>query len=120
MAKIKDTINEFGEKVEDFTTEIKDTVKVQKTGVKEEFKDIEKLRHHKGLIYYKSDAIAIVIRKLGGLDEFLKVVEELTKEGYWMINSEDVRNLFSNFGLGLPGLPRGTMYYFQNKKYINC
>lgn len=93
--------------------------KEQGRGIKSEFKDIEKLRHHKDLIYYKSDALAIVIRKLGGFDEFLKVVENLTREGYWMMNSEDVKNLLSNFGISLPGINRGTLYYFQAKKYIN-
>lgn len=95
------------------------TSKEQGRGLRKELKDIEKIRHHKDLIYYKSDALAIVVRKLGGFDEFLKLVDDLTKEGYWMMNSEDVKNLLSNFGISIPGINRGTLYYFQNKKYIN-
>ncbi len=117
--KIGDIKESFEEKFEDVKEEAKDLSKEHSKGMKAEFKDIEKLRHHKELIYYKSDALAIVIRKLGGFDEFLKVVEDLTKEGYWMMNSEDVKNLLSNFGISLPGINRGTLYYFQNKKYIN-
>lgn len=119
MTEIKEQINKLGEKIDDLTKEVKDTVNTQKSGIREEFKDIEKLRHYKELIYYKSDALAIVIRKLGGFDEFLMTVEELTKEGYWMMSSEDVKNLAGNFGISLPGPNRGTLYYFQNKKYIN-
>jgi len=116
---IKDTLEGIKEAIGTTTSEVKDTGKDQVGGIKSEFKDIEKLRHYKDLVYYKSDALAIVIRKLGGFDEFLSVVDDLTREGYWMMNSEDIKNLLSNFGIGLPGASRGTLYYFQNKKYIN-
>lgn len=119
VKSIKKEIEGLVEKIDDLTKETKGVTIEQKTGIKEEFKDIEKIRHYKGLVYYKSDAIAIVIRKLGGFDEFLKTVEDLTREGYWMMNSEDVKNLYSNFGIALPGINRGILYYFQNKKYIN-
>jgi hypothetical protein len=42
-------------------------------------------------VYFKTEAVAVVIRKLGALDEFLKTVDELTKEGYRMMYQEDVR-----------------------------
>jgi len=116
---IKEKLGGVKEAIDTTTGEIKYTKEDQAGGLKSEFQDIEKLRHHEGMVYYKSDALAIVIRRLGGFDEFLKVVEDLTKEGYWMMNSEDVKNLLSNFGIGLPGASRGTLYYFQNKKYIN-
>jgi hypothetical protein len=120
MAKsIKEGIEELTEKIEDAVHEAKVLGTDHKKGIKEEFKDIEKLRHHKELIYYESDALVIVIRKLGGFDEFLRVVDDLTRKGYWMMNSEDVKNMASNFGISLPGIARGTLYYFQNKKYIN-
>ena len=88
-------------------------------GIKAESKDLKKLHDHKDLIYLKTDAVVIVLRKLGGLDEFLQLVDKLTKEGYWMMNSEDVKNLPGSFGLSLPTIPIGTLYYFQHKKYIN-
>lgn len=127
---IKEKIDNIQESLEEKMDDVKETVNVvqkeaisigkeQSRGIKAEYKDIEKIRHNKELIYYKSDALAIVSRKLGGFDEFLKVVDDLTREGYWMMNSEDVKNILGNFGLSMPGQSRGTLYYFQNKKYIN-
>jgi len=116
---IKQRINGIKKSVSDVEKDIVDISKEQRGGIKEEYKDIEKIRHHKELIYYKTDALAIISRKLGGFDEFLKIVDELTREGYWMMHSEDVKNILGNFGLSAPGQNRGTLYYFQNKKYIN-
>ncbi len=104
--------------VSDIEKDIVDISKEQRGGIKKEYKDIEKIRHHKEFIYYKTDALAIVSRKLGEFDEFLKVVDELTREGYRMMNSEDVKNILANFGISVPGQNRGILYYFQNKKYI--
>jgi 5'-deoxynucleotidase YfbR-like HD superfamily hydrolase len=113
----------FKEKIHDVEEKIVEEVefasKRTSHGIKDEYKDLQKIEHNNELIYYKSDALAIVIRKLGGFDDFLKVVDGLTREGYWMINSEDIKNLLSNFGIALPGTAKGTLYYFQNKKYIN-
>jgi len=106
------------ESVSDVEKDIVDISKEQRGGIKKEYKDIEKIRHHKEFIYYKTDALAIVSRKLGEFDEFLKVVDELTREGYRMMNSEDVKNILANFGISMPGQNRGILYYFQNKKYI--
>jgi len=116
---IKERIKGIKESVSDVEENIVEISKEQRGGVKEEYKDIEKIRHHKELIYYKTDALAIVSRKLGGFDEFLKTCDELTREGYWLMNSEDVKNILGNFGISAPGQNRGTLYYFQNKKYIN-
>lgn len=115
----KEGIDDVTETVSTIKDETTSLSKEQGSGLKTELKDIEKIRHHRDMIYYKSDALVIVIRKLGGFDEFLRLIDELTREGYWMMNSEDVKNLLSNFGISLPGIHRGTLYYFQNKKYIN-
>jgi len=96
-----------------------DIAKQQGSGFKKELKDLEKIRKHHDLIYYKSDALVIVLRKMGDFDSFLKILDELTREGYWMTNSEEVKNLLANYGIALPGTSKGTLYYFQNKKYIN-
>lgn len=116
---IKEKFDDVKESISNIQEETMELGKEQGRGVKAEYKDIEKIRHHKELIYYKSDALAIVSRKLGGFDEFLKGVDELTREGYWMMNSEDVKNILGNFGISSPGPNRGTLYYFQNRKYIN-
>jgi len=113
---IKEKIHDVEEEIAE---EVEFTAKRTTHGIKEEYKDLEKIAHNKELIYYKSDALAIVIRKLGGFDEFIKVVDDLTREGYWMINYEDIKNILSNFGIALPGTAKGIIYYFQNKKYIN-
>ena len=79
-------------------------------GAKGETKDLKKIMESKNLVFYKTDALAIVLRKLGGLYDFLKACEDLTKEGYTMVNSEDI------FVAGRIKL--GSFYYFQHKKYI--
>lgn len=116
---IKERIKGIKGTVSDVEEDIVNMGKEQRGEIKKEYKDIEKIRHHKELIYYKTDALAIVSRKLGEFDEFLKVVDELTREGYRMMNSEDVKNILANFGISVPGQNRGILYYFQNKKYIN-
>jgi len=93
-----------------------DISKEQRRGIKKEYKDIEKIRHHKEFIYYKTNALAIVSRKLGGFDEFLKIVDELTREGYRMMNSEDVKNILVNFGISIPGQNRGIFILFSKQK----
>lgn len=109
---IKEKIKGIKGRISDIEEDAVEVGKEQGRGIKEEYKDIEKIRHHKELIYYKSDALVIVSRKLGGFDEFLKTVDELTREGYWMMNSEDVKNIIGNFGISAPGQARGTLYYF--------
>jgi len=116
VKSIKEKIHDVEEEI---VEEIEFASKRTARGIKEEYKDLKKIEHNKELIYYKSDALAIVIRKLGSFDEFIKVSDDLTREGYWMINYEDIKNLLSNFGIALPGTAKGTIYYFQNKKYIN-
>lgn len=83
-------------------------------GMKEEAKDLQKILDSNQLIFYKTEAMAIVLRKLGGLYDFLDACDGLTKEGYTMVNSEDVQNL----PLTLGKFPIGSFYYFQHKKYI--
>ena len=119
MTSIKEKFQVVKKGIGKVAEETEYDVKEESHGLKDEYKDLQKIRHSKELVYYKSDALAIVIRKMGGFDEFIKVVDDLTREGYWMINSEDIKNLLSNFGIELPGTSKGTLYYFQNKKYIN-
>ena len=110
------TVKKTFQGVEKITTDI---AKQEGSGFKKELKDLQKIRKHRDLIYYKSDALAIVLRKMGDFDNFLKIVDKLTREGYWMINSEDVKHLLTNYGVMLPGTSKGTIYYFQNRRYIN-
>jgi hypothetical protein len=85
--------------------------KIYLTGAKAEGADLKKIMKSENLVFYKTDAFVIVLRKLGGLYDFLKACDGLTKEGYTMVNSEDV------FGT-LGRVKLGSFYYFQHKKYI--
>lgn len=82
-------------------------------GAKKEGQDIKKALEKKDLIYLKTDALAVVLRKLGGLDEFLAVFDKLTKEGYLLVWTEPVSSILP-FGMGLVG----NFYYFQKGKLI--
>ncbi len=82
-------------------------------GVKKEGEDIKKALEKQDLIYLKTDALAVVLRKLGGLDEFLAVFEKLTKEGYLLVWTEPVSSILP-FGMGMAG----NFYYFQKGKLI--
>ena len=116
---IEDEIHTAEKTFQDAEKISSDIAKQQGGGFKKELKDLEKIRKHHDLIYYKSDAIAIVLRKMGDFDSFLKIVDRLTREGYRIVNSENIKNLLANYGITLPGTSKGTLYYFQNKKYIN-
>jgi len=83
------------------------------SGVKKEGEDIKKALEKQDLIYLKTDALAVVLRKLGGLDEFLAVFEKLTKEGYLLVWTEPVTSILP-MGLRLAG----NFYYFQKGKLI--
>lgn len=82
-------------------------------GAKKEGEDIKKALEKKDLMYLKTDALAVVLRKLGGLDEFLAVVDKLTKEGYLLVWTEPVSSILP-FGMGMVG----NFYYFQKGKLI--
>jgi hypothetical protein len=116
--KMGDAIEDKLDNVKQVFGDVKEVSVDQGRGVKAEAEDLKRLYQHAGFIYFQTDAIAIVIRKLGALDEFLKTVDKLTKEGYRMMHVEDVKTIASSFGISLPTLPFGSLYYFQHKKYI--
>lgn len=108
--KPKKFIGDFKEHL----TPLKEITKYQAAAVKGEVQDLKKIFESKDLVFFKTDAVAVVLRKLGGLDEFLATVDKLTKEGYLLVAWEDVS------GLPLPGGSGmlGTFYIFQRSKYI--
>lgn len=122
--KVADKISEAGETVDSDLTETGEKIKQKSrvfgviskfhlTNVKKEGEDIKKALQKKELIYLKTDALAVVLRKLGGLDEFLAVFEKLTKEGYLLVWTEPVTSILP-MGFRLAG----NFYYFQNQKYV--
>jgi hypothetical protein len=102
-----------GEKIEKKTRLMRGLSKFHLGTLKKEGEDIKKALSKTDLIYLKTDALVVVIRKLGGLDEFLGVFEKLTKEGYLLVWTEPVTSI-------LPVGYRmvGNFYYFQKGKYV--
>lgn len=119
-SKVKEIVQDLKESVTENMSDVKDLAKEhgsnQLGNLKSEAEDLKRIFQSKDLIYRKSDAIAIVLRKLGNTDGFLDIVEQLTKEGYRLVHQENVRDIpiFAGFKYSF-----GSFYYFQNKKYIN-
>ncbi|MGI0002974.1 MAG: hypothetical protein ACRD91_01985, partial [Nitrosopumilaceae archaeon] len=113
-------VQDMTESITENMSDVKDLAKEhgsnQMSNLKNEAEDLKRIFQSKDLIYRKSDAMAIVLRKLGNTDGFLDVVEQLTKEGYRLVHHENVRDIpiFAGFKYSF-----GSFYYFQNKKYIN-
>lgn len=84
--------------------------------LKKEAQDLKRVFQSKEIILVKTDAIAVVLRKMGGLDEFVAAVDKLTKEGYRMVLREEVREI--QIPVAVFKVPLGTFYYFQHAKYI--
>ena len=95
-------------------TPIKEIAKYEAAGIKGESLDQKRILESKDLIFFKTDAVAVVLRKLGGLDEFLAAVDKLTKEGYLLVAWEGV----STSSIPLVGGMLGTFYIFQRSKYV--
>ncbi|MGI0069873.1 MAG: hypothetical protein ACREAN_06420, partial [Nitrosopumilaceae archaeon] len=93
----------------------KELASYQASNWKSEAEFTKKIFNHKDLILVKTDAIAIVLRKMGGNEEFLERVDKLTREGYRLVHQESVHNIPTGFGVSYP---LGNLYYFQNVKYI--
>jgi hypothetical protein len=122
--KVTDKISETGETIESGLTDVGEKMektskgakalsKIHLLNVKKEGDDIRKALAKQDLIYLKTDALAVVLRKLGGLDEFLAVFEKLTKEGYLLVWTEPVTSILP-MGFRLVG----NFYYFQKGKCV--
>lgn len=85
--------------------------------LKEEGNDLKKLLSSKEVIIYKTDAIAIMLRKYGGIIEFLDAYDNLIREGYALDHSEPIESFF--FEIPINGIKTrlGKLYYFHNRKY---
>ena len=72
---------------------VKDVGGHQLSAMKKESQDIKEIFDSDDLVFYKTDRLAIVLRKLGGLKEFLDTVDNLTKEGYVLVWQEPVQGI---------------------------
>ena len=99
---------------------LKNKVKETGTSVKEQIGYMKKdtqfsknIIKSKDIVARKTDSIAILVRKKGFEEEFFKEFENITKEGYKMMLSEEITD-------PIPGIRVviGSLYFFQHKKYI--
>ncbi len=119
VSDIKDSVTDKISDIKDSTEEnagiAKELASYQGSNMKSEGQFLKKIFQHKDMVFKKTDAVAIVLRKLGGNEEFFELVDKLTKEGYRMVHQESVRNIPLGFGFNYP---LGSLYYFQHVKYI--
>jgi hypothetical protein len=90
-----------------------DSIKGQLEYIKKDSTFVKKIIQSKKIIQIKTDATAILVRKKGNEEEFFKEFDNITKEGYKMMLSEEITD-------PVPGIKVviGYIYFFQKKKYI--
>jgi len=92
----------------------KGTIKDQLGYLQKDSVYLKKILQSKNIVYIKTDAIAILVRKKGNEQEFFEEFDEITKEGFKMMLSEEVTDPVPGINIIL-----GYIYFFQNKKFIN-
>jgi len=97
------------EKLQEKTDPIKSKIGYLKTDAQ----DIKKILETKDIIYLKTEAIAILVKKKGELKNFCEVFDSITKEGYELKAKENVTDPVPKLNVNL-----AYLYIFQNKKYI--
>ena len=89
------------------------SVKDQLNYMKKDSKYIKEILQSKEVIYLKTEAIAVLIRKKGNEIEFCDSFDNITKEGYKMMLNEEITDPVPGLNVNL-----AHVYYFQNVKYI--
>ena len=92
----------------------KGTIKDQLGYLQKDSVYLKKILQSKNIVYIKTDATAILVRKKGNEQEFFEEFDEITKEGFKMMLSEEVTDPVPGINIIL-----GYIYFFQNKKFIN-
>lgn len=90
------------------------TIKGQLGNSKKSSKYVIEILKSNEVVLDKTDATAILVRKKGNEKEFSKEFDNITKEGYKMILSEEITD-----PLPVVNVVIGYIYFFQHKKYIN-
>jgi len=67
----------------------------------------------KDVIYLKTDAIAILVKRKGELKKFCEVFDLITKEGYELKAKESITDPIPKLNVNL-----AFLYIFQNTKYL--
>ena len=81
--------------------------------LKSDVKDVKAILETKDVIYLKTDAIAVLVKRKGELKRFLEVVDQITKEGYEFRIQEAITDAIPKLNLTL-----AYLYIFQNKKFL--
>lgn len=89
------------------------SVKEQMGYKKKESQFSKKIITSKDVVLMKTDSIAVLVRKKGFEEEFFKEFDNITKEGYQMMHSEELTDPVPVINVTI-----GYLYYFQHKKYI--
>jgi hypothetical protein len=116
---IKDSVIDKISDVKETTAEnlvtAKELASYQASGLKSEGQFLKKIFLQKEMILMKTDAVVIVLRKLGTNEEFFELTDKLTKDGYRLSHVEDIQNFPLGFGFNYQ---LGSLYYFQHTKYV--
>ena len=91
-----------------------DSIKDQLDYIKKDSKYLKKIIQSKKIVHIKTDATAILVRKKGNEEEFFKEFDNITKEGYKMMLSEEITDPVPGIRVVL-----GYIYFFQNREYID-
>lgn len=94
--------------------ELTDEVQEDKKQLIGKVKNIKKLWKNKEIVQLKTDAIAVLFKKLGCEDEFFTEFDNLTNEGYKMVLMEPVKVIDA----GPIDIQIGNYYYFQKGSLI--
>ena len=65
------------------------------------------------IVFLKTDAIAILIKRTGESKIFFDEFDKITREGYDLKSQEPITDPIPKLNIAL-----GYIFYFQNKKYI--
>ena len=65
------------------------------------------------IVFLKTDAIAILIKRTGESKIFFEEFDKITREGYDLKSQEPINDPIPKINIAL-----GYIFYFQNKKYI--
>ena len=90
------------------------SVKDQMELLKKDSQYFKKIVRSKKIVHFKTDTIAILIRRKGNEEDFFKEFDNITREGYQMMYQEEITDPIPGIKVSI-----GYIYYFQHKKYIN-
>ena len=116
ISELKEDFKDLRDRFEIKFDLLKNLSETQIKSVKNEAHDLKKILQSKEIIIHKSDSLALVLRKLGGLEDFIEVADSLAKEGYMLVLKEEIRDIpIPAVGMKFP---LGVIYYFQRVKFL--